>query len=436
MNLQATARKNIPLLPPPLCPRPVIRYIRKAEAITLLALSVIFPATAHAIIDLGTLGGTNSEAMAVTNGGVVVGTADTSGGTGSAFRWTLGGGMTNLGTLGGTNSVAYSVSTDGSIVVGYSSTAAGAERAFRWTQSGGMVSLGTLGSADSYAHGISADSSVVVGYANTGGIGSAYHAFRWTQVGGMVDIGTLGGTNSFAYGVSADGNVVVGKWGTHAFRWTQGDGMVDLGTLAGGTFSTAYSTSADGGVVVGNADISGGASRAFRWTQITGMQTVDDWLTAGGVTITPGLTTKYGNSVSADGTIVVGRLTNGHAFLARVSPLGSGIIEPTNFNRTLHGSAYAHVQAVGQSDIVLNGLHATGAATLLKAGSRGIWIGGDWGRQDRVSGDGNIGAGEIGFSYGLSDSITAKIALGRTYLNQDILYGGNITMRGTYVVPD
>jgi probable HAF family extracellular repeat protein len=74
--------------------------------------------------------------------------------------------MQNLGTLGGSESEAFGVSADGSVVVGWAYNAAGQTRAFRWTASGGMQDLGTLpGGSLSVAYGVSADGSVVVGRA-------------------------------------------------------------------------------------------------------------------------------------------------------------------------------------------------------------------------------------------------------------------------------
>jgi probable HAF family extracellular repeat protein len=53
--------------------------------------------------------------------------------------------MQDLGTLGGSESEALGVSADGSVVVGDARNAEGRWRAFRWTASGGMRDLGTLG---------------------------------------------------------------------------------------------------------------------------------------------------------------------------------------------------------------------------------------------------------------------------------------------------
>jgi probable HAF family extracellular repeat protein len=77
----------------------------------------------------------------------------------------------------------------------------------------------------------------------------------WSQ--SLTWLGTLGGSESGAFGVSADGAVVVGVARNadgqyRAFRWTELGGMQDLGTL-GGTWSEAFGVSADGAVVVGGA---------------------------------------------------------------------------------------------------------------------------------------------------------------------------------------
>ena len=49
--------------------------------------------------------------------------------------------MTDLGTLGGTNSYANAVSGDGSVIVGQSQTAASTTHAFKYTN-GTMTEIG------------------------------------------------------------------------------------------------------------------------------------------------------------------------------------------------------------------------------------------------------------------------------------------------------
>lgn len=210
-----------------------------------------------------------------------------------------------LGTLGGNSSQATGVSADGSVVVGYGPEASTYMRAFRWV-GGSMTNLGTLGGLRSYAYGVSADGNVVVGEGQLAN--AVYHAFRWTLADGMTDLGTLGGGYSSASGASANGNVVVGYSSvpitgeTHAFRWVK-DGnfggsnpqMQDLGTL-GGVNGGANSVSADGSVVVGWSANADSNFHAFRWTQAGGMV---DLGTLGG-------TSSWATGVSADGNVVVG----------------------------------------------------------------------------------------------------------------------------------
>jgi probable HAF family extracellular repeat protein len=408
---------------------------------------------AGGMVNLGTLNGGNySTANGVSaDGSVVVGRA-TDGAVGNAnraFHWTQAGGMQSLGVLNGGNySAATGVSADGSVVVGLATDGAvgNASRAFRWTQAGGMVSLGVLNGGNySTANGVSADGSVTVGQATDGAESNASRAFRWTQAGGMVSLGALnGGDFSVARGVSADGSVIVGQAtdgaagnASRAFRWTQAGGMVSLGALNGGDFSAAYGVSADGSVVVGQATdgAAGNDSRAFRWTQASGMQSVEQWLTANGVTVSPSLHTYSASATNSDGSVVVGKLNNNQAFLARVSSTGSGMIDTVDFNRTLAGSAYTQVQVGAQSALVLNGLHSA-RVDLLAVGQHSAWVGGDWGRQSAGSDNGDLGTGEVGFGYGITAGLTARIALGRTYSQLETLYHGDSTLRGTYVLPE
>ncbi|HTJ72839.1 MAG TPA: hypothetical protein VL551_35205 [Actinospica sp.] len=190
-------------------------------------------------VDLGTLGGLDSDASAAYDN-IVAGWAYTRvPGQSRAFVVTRPGvtRMVDLGTLGGSNSSAGAVNAD--FVVGWANTAGDdARHAFRYRiGTKRMTDLGTLGGRDSIPNGVdqAAYGSTVVGYSDTAG-NTAYHAFA-TRGRKMIDLGTLGGSNSDATAV--DGNVVIGWAETadgslHAFYDDlRHPRMVDLGTLTG-----------------------------------------------------------------------------------------------------------------------------------------------------------------------------------------------------------
>lgn len=89
-------------------------------------------------IDLGTLGGKESEAVAINDRGQIVGSSQTSDGTSHAFLWYRGT-MTDLGTLDGGSSAA-AINERGQ-VVGSSTTKRFDQHAFLW-QKGDMADLG------------------------------------------------------------------------------------------------------------------------------------------------------------------------------------------------------------------------------------------------------------------------------------------------------
>lgn len=402
------------------------------------------------MVDLGTLGGTNSDAFGVSaDGGVVVGSAHITGDTAwHAFRWTSAGGMVDLGTLGGASSTAYGVSADGAVVVGSAMTAAviccgyywphGLWLAFRWTSNDGMVDLGTLGGSYSDAVAASADGAVVVGDTQTADF--AHRAFRWTSAGGMVDLGALGGTDSWAKAVSLDGTVVVGAAATtgdvafHAFRWVSDGGMVGLGTL-GGTESWAYGVSADGSVVVGEATIGGDlAWRAFRWSSATGMQSVEDWLRAEGVSVQTDLT-SVAYATNGDGSVVVGKLENEHAFIARVAGAGSGLITLADVQYSLGLSANARGMALRTAGTAVNGAHSRPLIRRVAPGQSTFWLAGDWGRDDHGRRSGSIGLAELGVGRNFGPA-QLNVSLGQTWARQNLAQGSRARTGGSYLLAE
>lgn len=186
-----------------------------------------------------------------------------------AERWTRAGAVE---LSPGTAFLAIDMSADGAVVVGGE-----AGRALRWSEAG-VEDLGNMpvamddGFYSSYA--VNADGSVISGVCSgtdgcppgqTGG----YRSFRWTPGSGMLtDIGALNNalvTTVAPLGISPDGNVLVGASGGRAFRWTA-NGMQDLGLLPNTTFTQARALSADGLVVTGAS-----SGPAFRWSQVDGL---------------------------------------------------------------------------------------------------------------------------------------------------------------------
>jgi len=217
--------------------------------------------------DLGTLGGNESEALAVNRHGQVAGHSRGAGAPAKrAFLIADPGTMLELGTLGGATSIAHDVNDQGA-AVGLAETKAGEPRAFLWTTDDGMRDLGTLGAA-SMALGINNRTEVV---------GGSGHAFLWTARAGMVDLGTLGGRTSCANAINDAGWIVgVSQTGqtdarglpvTRAFLRMPDGGMLDLRTLGGEHSAAVAVADEDGGIlwIAGHSHDASARMRAALW---------------------------------------------------------------------------------------------------------------------------------------------------------------------------
>jgi len=185
-------------------------------------------ASAHAflwngrMLDLGTLGGGWSTAVAINGRGQVVGSSEIKGGDSHAFLWHKGR-MRDLGTLGGESSAAVAINGHGQ-VVGISETGSSdadgipISRAFLW-ENGRMHAIGPdpRSYEDIEVAGINELGMVV--------ISSEGESFVWTK-GQTRKLGSLGGAWTRATDLNERG-VVVGasrtkRGSTHAFVWQTG----------------------------------------------------------------------------------------------------------------------------------------------------------------------------------------------------------------------
>ena len=302
------------------------------------------PTTTYTIIDLGTLGGTDSVAYGINNCAQVVGDSSLTGsspkhpfiwkdansnnisdpgemqdlgtfaggsGTASAinssaqvagdsvnvdplaFRWQQPGPIQSLGALpGDVISLAYDIN-DTNQVVGLSESASLTSRAFIW-QNSVMTAVPSSGSGPTLI------TPMIARGINNGGqiVGIATNLRAFVHTGSTnIDLGTFGGTLSIAYEIGDD-NRVVGyadmssnnaNVPRRAFVWhdvnsnnvSDSGELKNLGTL-GGTHSAAYDINSST-YVVGSADISSGADprRAFIWHDANGDGDGDDLDDAG-----------------------------------------------------------------------------------------------------------------------------------------------------------
>jgi probable HAF family extracellular repeat protein len=204
----------------------------------------------------------SSEAAAVSDTGVVVGTSSATSSGEEAFRWTSSTGIVSIGTLGGSErqAITEDVSADGSIIVGMSKNVGNRQKVFRWTNATGMTEV-TGPNLDpdlpTYARAISGDGSTIVGEGSFTGVFGA-RAFRWTAATGYLALETTAGGNSVAWETSYDGQVIVGSANDRAFRWTSATGVVPLADLpSGDRFRRALGVSGNGDLVVGDTGFNG-----------------------------------------------------------------------------------------------------------------------------------------------------------------------------------
>jgi probable HAF family extracellular repeat protein len=172
----------------------------------------------------------HSQGTGINDSGQIVGWGDDF--TNNHSFLLSGGTVTDLGSLGGTFSEANAINKGGS-VAGVSSLADENVQHGYLYMNGKMTDLGTLGGNSSWATGIN-DAGLVVGYSRYDPLSDNLHAFMYSY-GMMTDLGALNGGESEALGVNNLGQVVGRSYGS-TFSDSRGflfDGgvMTDLNTL-------------------------------------------------------------------------------------------------------------------------------------------------------------------------------------------------------------
>ena len=195
-----------------------------------------FVAAGTSMVTLPILAGGDPElsagAVAINDAGQIVGYSPASTGR-HAVLWSAAGDIRDLGTLGGSTSEAIDINASG-LVIGKSLTAGDAEtHFFLWSAATGMQDLDTLGAITSVVE-INDAGQIIGTFIHESG---ESHAFLYTPGSGLADLGTLGGTASAPTGLNNAGQVVgsstLADASTHAFLWTPTDGMDDITAVSG-----------------------------------------------------------------------------------------------------------------------------------------------------------------------------------------------------------
>jgi probable HAF family extracellular repeat protein len=229
--------------------------VAAALALSLPLAAGSLSAQEYELVELGTLGGSTSQALGITQSGRVLGWATTPQSVKHPVYWDEGG-IVDLGSPPGFIVGEAVAGNDAGQVAVTGEGSPQSYEAFRW-ESAAWTPLGVLLGRD---EAIPADldaSGRVVGMSLTLGGGNTA-AFLW-EGGGMTNLGTLGGTTARAYGINGSRQVVgwarlpevAGVEDTRAFLW-EDDVMTDLGKLPDRDHSQALAIN-DNGDVVGSS---------------------------------------------------------------------------------------------------------------------------------------------------------------------------------------
>lgn len=177
-----------------------------------------------------------------------------------------GGAVSELGTLGGPDSAATLVG-EGGLVAGDSQTASGTAHGFV-VRAGALKDIGGLGGGETFPFAM-APAGRLTGESQLAAPAFVSHAFLWDPAGGaMADLGTLGG--NYSRGQTVDDAGFVAGFSTlvpsdekvHAFTW-DGRSMVDLGAAPGLPWSAVTGRNASGTMVGNIYDVPSPTAKIF-----------------------------------------------------------------------------------------------------------------------------------------------------------------------------
>jgi probable HAF family extracellular repeat protein len=239
----------------------------RAAAVGLgaLAIAVSAPAavvaapTTFTIRDLGTLGGTTSEAVAINDRGQVAGSSTTADGSSHAFVWTLAQGMRDLGA-----GEAVDINVQGQVAGNDAGTV------FLWSPRTGRLNLGTLGGISATVTDLNDRGQLVGSIDVAEGEFVVSHAFRWDPRTGLRDLGA-----GIATVINASGQVAGERnpaGGEEAFFWDPRDGSILIDADPGGEVTGFFVSIAginDRGQVIGTS------TQAFLWDTKSGIHWLD-----------------------------------------------------------------------------------------------------------------------------------------------------------------
>ncbi len=267
------------------------------------------------------------------------------GGDSGAFRWRADSGFEQLEDVAtdATTPLSYSglrTSTDGTDVVGISHdgfriSTPRSSSTRRWNAAGNLEEpIEDPPNRSTILLAISDDGRSFAGFEQNEtetGLGFVSTAIRWTEEGGTEQIlpETLRALSSSASVLSGDGRVAFGRYRpdspefSRVFVEDAENGFIDLGHLLPNAFTAEFLAASEaGGIAVGNASYFGRnentlelPTEAVLWNRVSGARSLAEILEGLGVNL-KGARLSSAIDISADGTHILGRTSDGFAFIA------------------------------------------------------------------------------------------------------------------------